>query len=43
LKKDNIVFETTIKGVSAQGQLLTEDAIEKRFEFGEVEWLMSDV
>lgn len=40
LKKDNIVFETVIKGVSAQGQLLTEDAIEKRFEFGEVEWVL---
>ena len=40
LKKDNAVFETIIKGVSAQGQLLTEDAIEKRFEFGEVEWIL---
>ncbi len=40
LKKDNIVFETVIKGVSPQGQLLTEDAIEKRFEFGEVEWIL---
>ena len=40
LKKDNIVFETVIKGVSSQGQLLTEDVIEKRFEFGEVEWIL---
>ncbi len=40
LKKDNVVFETIIKGVSAQGQLLTEDAIEKSFEFGEVEWIL---
>jgi len=41
LKKDNIVFETVIKGVSPQGQLITEDAIEKRFEFGEVEWILT--
>jgi BirA family biotin operon repressor/biotin-[acetyl-CoA-carboxylase] ligase len=39
LKKDNIIFETTIKGVSEQGQLITYDAIKRQFGFGEVEWL----
>ena len=40
LKKDNMVFETIVQGVSAQGQLLTKDVIEKQFEFGEVEWVI---
>ncbi|HYF32836.1 MAG TPA: biotin--[acetyl-CoA-carboxylase] ligase [Chitinophagaceae bacterium] len=40
LKKDNIVFQTTIQGVTALGQLITQDAIERQFEFGEVEWLL---
>ncbi|MEO6548517.1 MAG: biotin--[acetyl-CoA-carboxylase] ligase [Ferruginibacter sp.] len=39
LKKNNIVFETQIKGVSPQGQLLTIDSMEKSFDFGEVEWV----
>ena len=41
LKKDNMVFDTTISGVSAKGQLITIDAIEKHFEFGEVEWIIA--
>lgn len=40
LKKDNIIFETKIKGVSPQGQLFTFDAIERYFQFGEVEWMV---
>ena len=40
LKKDNMVFETVVKGVSAKGQLLTLDAMERHFEFGEVEWII---
>jgi BirA family transcriptional regulator, biotin operon repressor / biotin---[acetyl-CoA-carboxylase] ligase len=40
LKKDNMIFETVIRGVSRQGQLITADAIEKHFEFGEVEWII---
>ena len=40
LKKDNMVFETVIRGVSAQGQLLTVNAIEKQFDFGEVQWVI---
>ena len=40
LKKGNRVFETTIKGVSKTGQLITQHSIEERFEFGEVEWVL---
>ena len=39
LRKDNIVFEATITGVKETGQLIATDAIEKTFEFGEVEWV----
>lgn len=38
LKKQNIVFQTTIKGVSDTGQLITQDAMEKHFNFDEVEF-----
>jgi BirA family transcriptional regulator, biotin operon repressor / biotin---[acetyl-CoA-carboxylase] ligase len=40
LKKNNAVFETVVKGVNAGGQLITMDAIERQFDFGEVEWLL---
>jgi BirA family biotin operon repressor/biotin-[acetyl-CoA-carboxylase] ligase len=40
LKRGTRVFETTIKGVSETGQLVTQHSIEERFEFGEVEWLI---
>ena len=40
LKKGNRVFETTIKGVSGTGQLISQHSIEERFEFGEVEWII---
>jgi BirA family transcriptional regulator, biotin operon repressor / biotin---[acetyl-CoA-carboxylase] ligase len=36
LQKQNIIFETKIMGVSSSGQLLTQDAIERRFDFDEV-------
>ena len=36
LKKNNIVFETTITGVSTSGELITQDAMERRFNFDEV-------
>jgi BirA family transcriptional regulator, biotin operon repressor / biotin---[acetyl-CoA-carboxylase] ligase len=39
LKKDSQVFETTIKNVTAQGQLITEDVVERSFGFGEIEFL----
>ena len=38
LKKGNAIFETIIKGVSAQGKLITFDTIEREFDFDEVEW-----
>lgn len=40
LKKANIVFETVVKEVNSNGQLITTDAIERQFDFGEVEWLL---
>lgn len=40
LKKENVVFETVIIGVSDMGQLITKDAIERRFNFGEVQWIL---
>ena len=36
LKKGTIVFETTIQSVSTTGQLITKDALERRFNFDEV-------
>ena len=38
LKRQNIVFETEIIGVSASGKLITHDALERRFNFDEVEF-----
>lgn len=40
LKKDNAVFETTVKEVTVLGELITRDTIERRFGFGEVEWVI---
>jgi len=40
LKKENAVFETTVRGITEDGRLLTEDVLERTFEFGEVEWLI---
>jgi BirA family transcriptional regulator, biotin operon repressor / biotin---[acetyl-CoA-carboxylase] ligase len=40
LRKQNVVFETTIKGVNEQGQLLTTDNIPRQFDFGEIEWIL---
>jgi BirA family biotin operon repressor/biotin-[acetyl-CoA-carboxylase] ligase len=40
LKKENIVFETRVEGVSPQGELLTRDVLSRRFGFGEVEWVI---
>jgi BirA family biotin operon repressor/biotin-[acetyl-CoA-carboxylase] ligase len=40
LKQGNRVFEVTIKAVSETGQLITRHAMEERFNFGEVEWLI---
>jgi len=40
LKKDNAVFETTIRGVAPSGKLLTSDTLDREFDFGEVSWVM---
>ncbi len=39
LKKRNAIFETCIKEVNSFGQLITEDVMERVFEFGEVSWI----
>ncbi len=36
LKKENALFETCIKEVNSFGQLITEDVMERVFDFGEV-------
>lgn len=36
LKKDTMVFETSIQAVSSAGQLITKDSLERRFNFDEV-------
>jgi BirA family biotin operon repressor/biotin-[acetyl-CoA-carboxylase] ligase len=38
LKKQNIMFETKIVGVSESGELLTKDSLERKFVFDEVEF-----
>jgi BirA family transcriptional regulator, biotin operon repressor / biotin---[acetyl-CoA-carboxylase] ligase len=38
LKKENVVFQTEISGVSPSGQLITMDGLERRFDFDEVEF-----
>jgi BirA family biotin operon repressor/biotin-[acetyl-CoA-carboxylase] ligase len=40
LKKDNIIFETVITGVSQEGRLLSKDVMERSFDFDEVEWVL---
>ncbi len=39
-KKEGIRFETVIKEVSPLGRLITVDAIEREFDFGELEWIL---
>jgi BirA family biotin operon repressor/biotin-[acetyl-CoA-carboxylase] ligase len=40
LRKNDTNFDTVIKEVSAQGKLVTVDALEQEFDFGEVEWIL---
>ena len=40
LKKGETAFDTVIKGVNNDGKLLTVDAVERQFDFGEVEWVL---
>ena len=39
IKKENTFFETSIKSVSAKGQLITEDKIRRQFNFDEIKLL----
>jgi len=39
LRKGNIVFETEIERVSALGELITKDRLERTFGFDEVQWM----
>lgn len=39
LRQGNRIFETQIEGVNLQGELLTSDATQARYRFGEVDWL----
>ena len=41
LKQGSAVFTTTIKAVNEAGQLITYDTMERTFDHGMVEWLMS--
>jgi BirA family transcriptional regulator, biotin operon repressor / biotin---[acetyl-CoA-carboxylase] ligase len=40
LRKNGVKFDTVVKEVSKQGKLITVDAFEREFDFGEVEWLL---
>jgi BirA family biotin operon repressor/biotin-[acetyl-CoA-carboxylase] ligase len=40
LKKDTMVFDTQIAGVTEHGQLITMDTSERQFDFGEVAWIL---
>ena len=39
LKEGNMLFETEIRSVSASGDLITKDVIERNFAFDEVQWM----
>jgi BirA family biotin operon repressor/biotin-[acetyl-CoA-carboxylase] ligase len=39
LKKSIAVFETIIKEVKSDGLLITEDTMQREFNFGDVEWV----
>lgn len=40
LKKQNTIYETTLKEVSTAGKLITRDTIVREFDFGEIEWII---
>jgi BirA family transcriptional regulator, biotin operon repressor / biotin---[acetyl-CoA-carboxylase] ligase len=39
-RRGNRVFEGTVKSVNETGQLIVENGIEEKFDFGEVEWVL---
>lgn len=40
LRKDNAVFSTTVLSVNPFGQLITQDTLQRTFDFGQVEWVI---
>lgn len=40
LKKENAVFETTVRGVTEDGRLKTVDVIEREWVWGDVQWVV---
>jgi BirA family biotin operon repressor/biotin-[acetyl-CoA-carboxylase] ligase len=42
LKKENRIFDASIKDVNVEGQLVVQTAIEEKYDVGEVEWLIND-
>jgi BirA family transcriptional regulator, biotin operon repressor / biotin---[acetyl-CoA-carboxylase] ligase len=40
LKYNNEIIETTIKAADEKGYLITQDKIERKFDFGQIEWLL---
>ncbi len=40
LRAENIVFETTVIGVNAQGKLMTRDVLDREINFETVEWVL---
>lgn len=42
LKKGSRVFEATVKGVTASGELVVHHAVEENFAVGEVEWMRNE-
>ncbi|WP_072053973.1 biotin--[acetyl-CoA-carboxylase] ligase [Flavihumibacter petaseus] len=40
LRRENVVFQTRVTGVNAQGELLCADAVERTFPSGTVEWML---
>jgi hypothetical protein len=39
MKQNDELFDTSIVEVSCEGQLITQDEVERKFNFGEVEWV----
>jgi len=40
LKKNNRVFEAVVKSISATGELVVQHAMEEKYGFGEIEWII---
>jgi len=39
-KKDNRVFDATVKSVDANGRLIIQHSIEEKIDFGQLEWIL---